>query len=192
MDHQEVLDILLEGNRRYAEGCLVHPHLTKARRRGTVEGQRPFAAILGCADSRVPPELIFDMGIGDLFVIRVAGNIVDQTVTASIEYAAGHLGVPLVLVLGHSCCGAITAALTGAVTGGHLPCLAAALEPSLAPIDRNSPDAVARAAVAHAGRMAKKLRECSPMLSCLIGRGTLRVASAHYDLATGLVSILDD
>jgi len=104
-------DRLKAGNERFAKLQQLHPHEGKQRRRTLVEGQHPFATILGCSDSRVIPELVFDEGLGDLFVIRVAGQVVDQSVTASIEYGVEHLDTRLVVVLGHDNCGAVTAAL---------------------------------------------------------------------------------
>jgi len=110
-DHRAALAALVEGNRRFAAGVAEHPR-QDARRREEVlaRGQYPFAAIVGCADSRVPPEIVFDQGLGDLFVLRTAGNIVDDLGVACLEYAAAHLGVPLIVVMGHSRCGAVTAA----------------------------------------------------------------------------------
>lgn len=102
------LAALVEGNRRYQAQRLTHPHQNAARRAALAAGQHPFAAVLSCADSRVPPEIVFDQGLGDLFVVRVAGNITDDVVLGSLEYAVEHLHVPLVVVLGHYKCGAVT------------------------------------------------------------------------------------
>ncbi len=108
----EVLKALQEGNARWAEGKSVHPHSDFARRTSVAkEGQKPFAAILSCADSRVPPELLFDQGVGDLFAVRVAGNSVGQLGLQSLEYAVGHLGVETIMVLGHQNCGAVKGAV---------------------------------------------------------------------------------
>jgi len=103
-DHKETLRILIKGNERFVEGRAIHPNATQESRRGLLAGQKPFAVVLGCSDSRVPPEMIFDCGLGEIFVIRVAGNILDDVVIGSIEYAAEHLGTRLVLVLGHESC----------------------------------------------------------------------------------------
>jgi carbonic anhydrase len=191
MDHGDALERLVEGNRRYSEGRFRHPHLSKARRKEIVGGQTPFAAVLGCADSRVPPELIFDQGVGDLFVVRVAGNVVDDIVTASLEYAAQHLGVRLVLVLGHTSCGAITAALRGEAEAGHLASISAALAPAIAEVSPDSADPVAATAVAHARQTAKRLSGCRPVLSRLSETGSVRIVPACYDLATGAVDFLE-
>ena len=106
----EALDRILEGNRRFAEGAGASGDFSPSRREGLAEGQAPLAVVLGCADSRVPPEVVFDQGLGDLFVVRVAGTVVGASVVGSIEFAAEVLGTRLILVLGHSACGAVGAA----------------------------------------------------------------------------------
>ena len=111
MTARDALEKLIEGNRRFRESRPEHPSADKAQRQKVLQGQAPFATILSCSDSRVPPEIIFDRGIGELFVIRVAGNIIDSTVKGSLAYAVKHLNCPLIIVLGHSSCGAVTAAL---------------------------------------------------------------------------------
>jgi carbonic anhydrase len=108
---EEALARLMAGNRRFVSGESKHPHFGKDWRKRLAGGQKPFATILGCSDSRVPPELLFDQGFGDLFVIRIAGNIIDTDVTGSIEYGVDHLRTRLVVVMGHDGCGAVTAAL---------------------------------------------------------------------------------
>lgn len=107
---EQALTLLVEGNQRYRQG-LNNPDLTAERREALVAGQRPFAVIIGCSDSRVPPEHVFDQGLGDLFVIRLAGNVVDDLAIGSVEYAVAELAVPLVVVLGHTDCGAVKAAV---------------------------------------------------------------------------------
>jgi carbonic anhydrase len=116
----QALQLLKEGNDRYAADRSEHKDVSQKRRLELVKGQHPFAVVLTCADSRVPPELVFDRGLGDLFVLRVAGNIADPFVLGSIEYAVEHLHVPLVVVLGHEHCGAVAAALSPKKPGGHL------------------------------------------------------------------------
>ena len=111
MDAKQAFRQLVEGNERFAAGKPEHPHEVRSWRDRLKEGQKPFATIIACSDSRVPPELVFDQGFGDLFMIRVAGNILSPGVVGSIEYAADHLGTPLLVVLGHEGCGAVTAAL---------------------------------------------------------------------------------
>ncbi len=108
---REAVERLLGGNARFVSGKLLHPHISQQWRERLTAGQQPFATILGCSDSRVPPEILFDQGFGDLFVIRVAGNVVDPVVTGSVEYGVEHLKTQVVIVMGHEGCGAVTAAL---------------------------------------------------------------------------------
>ena len=135
-DGDEALQWLLEGNVCFAEDRALHRHEGLRRRAQLVEGQHPAAVVLGCADSRVPPELVFDAGLGDLFVVRVAGNLAAVDEAASIEYAVEHLRVPLVLVLGHEGCGAVTAALgSGEEEAEELSRLLESMKPALRGID---------------------------------------------------------
>jgi carbonic anhydrase len=132
----DALTRLKEGNRRFIDSQATHPRGDGTRRQELVSGQRPFSIILGCADSRVAPELVFDEGLGDLFVIRVAGNIADDVVLGSIEYAVAHLGVNLVVVLGHQSCGAVNAAVEnvdvkGPATQTHIDSLIDAIRPAV-------------------------------------------------------------
>ena len=127
----QALARLMDGNRRYSQNKEQHPDETLARRMELQSSQHPFAVILSCSDSRVPPELIFDQGLGDLFVIRVAGNIVDDDGLGSIEYAVEHLGTKLIVVLGHEKCGAVSAAVASETAPGHLTALFAAIRPSV-------------------------------------------------------------
>src|SRR5262249_34704867 len=132
----EALNRLMEGNQRFVDDILANPNQSAARRVQISAKQEPFAAILGCADSRLPPELIFDQGLGDLFVARVAGNVVTDELPASLEYAATVLKVQLIMVLGHTRCGAIQAAVdvnnNGTVLPGTLPSLVRAIQPAIA------------------------------------------------------------
>ncbi len=120
MNGKQALDRLMEGNSRYLAGECAGGNRHEEKRAETACGQDPFAIVLGCSDSRVPPEIIFDSGIGDLFVVRVAGEVAGDQVLGSIEYAAAHLLTPLLLVLGHTNCGAVTAAVSGAEEEGHI------------------------------------------------------------------------
>ena len=156
------------------------------------EGQNPFAVILGCSDSRIPPEVLFDQGLGDLFVIRVAGNIIDEVVLASIEYAAAHLATPLIVVLGHSKCGAVAATIAGGEPEGHLPALAALIEPAIRECSASQGDLHHNVELANVRRMTNQLREATPILAGLVQDQTLSVIGAYYDQETGLVDWLDD
>ncbi len=111
---------MIAGNNRYLEGNLEHPHQTLERRGDLASGQEPFACVLSCADSRVPPEIVFDQGLGDLFVLRVAGNIVNDMIMGSLEYAVEHLGASLIVVLGHKRCGAVSATVQGGTAPGKI------------------------------------------------------------------------
>src|SRR5262245_20646613 len=125
------LTLLKEGNSRFATGKSQHPHHDAERRSSTVaQGQEPFATVLGCSDSREPVELIFDRGVGDLFVVRVAGNIVGTSELASLEYGIGHLHPPVLVVMGHTRCGAVTAAVKGEPLHGHVQRLVDKIKPA--------------------------------------------------------------
>ncbi len=199
---REALARLGEGNRRYAEGAAGQVMLASHdRRRELLKGQKPFAAILGCSDSRVPVEIIFDQGPGELFVIRVAGNIVAPSQIGSIEYAAEHLGVRLVVVLGHTMCGAVQATLDELgrpVTSRsrNIHSIVDRIEPvvkDLMATDlRNNPDALVREAVlANVRDAAANLRNGSEIIRQLIREDGLLVVGARYSLDSGLVDFFD-
>ena len=145
----EALERLLEGNRRFAAGEPSSADVSEARRVELADGQEPFAAIVSCADSRVPPEIIFHQGLGDLFICRVAGNIVDEGIAGSIEYSVGVLGVSLVMVLGHEACGAVketvNAVGSGAMISPNIDVLVAAIRPAVERVSGQSGDLVANA-----------------------------------------------
>lgn len=188
------LQALKEGNRRYATGQSQHPRRDAARRQETRHQQRPFAVILGCSDSRVPPEIIFDQGIGDLFVIRTAGHVVDRAALGSVEYAVEHLGVPLVVVLGHTGCGAVTAAVHSAPaadTPHHVGYLIEAILPAVRQTADLPGDPVANAIDAHIRLTMESLVAASPVLAEWSRSGVLRIIGARYDLETGEVVWLD-
>ena len=180
---------LLEGNDRYVKHKEQHPDESMARRKELISGQHPFAVILGCSDSRVPPELLFDQGLGDLFVIRVAGNIVDDAVLGSIEYAVEHLGTKLIVVLGHEKCGAVSAAVEGGNPPGHLKALVDAIKVSVDETANTPGDRIHNCVIVNAQRVARQIRESEPLLKDYAGKG-LKVVSADYALDTGRVSLL--
>src|SRR4051812_42937039 len=192
MPADRALAKLLEGNRRYAQNKEEHPDETMARRKELENEQHPFAVILSCADSRVPPELIFDQGLGDLFVIRVAGNIADSAVLGSIEYAVEHLGTKLILVLGHEKCGAVSAAVEGAHEPVPLKSLLTALQPSVEE-SRNMPgDKIHNCVLANARHVARQVRESEPELKELLHKEAVKVIVADYALDSGRVTILEE
>jgi carbonic anhydrase len=183
---------LLEGNRRFVRNKEQHPDEGLARRKELEGGQHPFAVILSCADSRVPPELVFDQGLGDLFVIRVAGNIAADDELGSIEYAVEHLHTKLVLVLGHEKCGAVTAAVQGGDAPAHLKPLLSAIQPSVEETKDLPGDKVHNCVLANARRVARQVRESEPVLREAVQKEGVRVVAADYALDSGVVTILGD
>jgi carbonic anhydrase len=187
----EALTRLMDGNQRYVRHKERHPDQSMARRKELEVGQHPFAVILGCADSRVSPELLFDQGLGNLFVIRVAGNVVDDDVLGSLEYAVEHLDTRLIMVLGHEKCGAVSAAVEAGNVPGHLKSLVQAIQPSV-DATRNEPgDKVHNCVIANARRVAAQIRASEPVLKEAVQNNALKVVSADYALDTGRVTLLD-
>ncbi|RJR36459.1 MAG: carbonic anhydrase [Deltaproteobacteria bacterium] len=190
------LKMLTDGNNRYAVARSKHPHQNKARRVLTAtKGQTPFATILSCSDSRAPVELIFDQGVGDLFVVRVAGNVAGEDEIASMEYAGEHLHTPLLVVLGHSKCGAVTAVVEDAQLHGSLPALAAKIKPAVAKTKAAHQDlkgaALLDAAIkANVHQAMEDLFAKSPIIKDLVKAGKLKVMGAIYDLESGKVAWL--
>jgi carbonic anhydrase len=185
------LDRLMKGNKRYVAHKEIHPDNSLARRKELLKGQNPFALILGCADSRVPPELVFDQGLGDLFVIRDAGNVVDDEVLGSIEYAVEHLKTPLIVVLGHDKCGAVTAAVEKAEAPGHIRTVVEYIRPSVEESANEPGDKVHNCVVANARRIARMIRESEPILKEAVANGKIKVVAANYEIETGRVVLLD-
>jgi len=186
----EALKRLTEGNKRYVVGKFIRPHQTSVRRAELIDGQAPFAIVLSCSDSRIPVELVFDQGIGDLFVVRVAGNIADDVALGSIEYAAAHLHVPLAVVMGHGSCGAVAATASGGELEGHLPVIAAAIRPAVDKVKTQQGDLVNNAARANAVMVAEKLKASKPVLSELVRSGKLTIEAAFYDIKSGKVEFI--
>ncbi len=187
----QAMSRLMEGNKRYAAGNQLRPRQTPARRIEVAEAQKPIAAILGCADSRVPPEVIFDQGLGDLFVVRNAGNIVDDTVLGSLEYAVEHLHVPLVMVLGHKDCGAVTEAIKGGEAIGHVANLLKAIQPAVEKVKRQPSTMLDNAVRANVVMAVARLRTSQPLLAKLALEGKIKIFGAYYDLSSGEVNVLD-
>ena len=212
------MDQLKAGNSRFISGQTLHPHQDNDRRELVAKGQSPFAIVLTCADSRLSPEIVFDQGLGDLFVIRVAGNVVDKFTLASIEYAAEHLGSQLLVVLGHERCGAVKAALDAGTTPpkatdahvpdkhskgkakasehghepahvGHIGDLIAEIAPAVTESKSWPGDPLENAVKSNALRTAKKICFGAP-LSEMVASGRLTVVSAIYDLDSGRVKLL--
>ena len=192
---QQAMQQLVDGNRRFVEGRAAHPHETLEWRASLVSEQHPYAVILGCADSRVPPEVIFDEGLGELFVVRQAGHVADDDSLGSIEYAVGHLHIPLVVVLGHQSCGAVTAAL-GAVlrdepAEGHILRLVDDITPAVLESRGQPGDEVDNAIRANVRQVVRRVRVSGPILRPMERRGEVKVVGAYYNLRTGVVEWLN-
>ena len=191
MDAQEALKILKEGNERFVAGELKHPHTSNTRRDNLTESQHPFAVVLSCADSRVVPELIFDQGLGDLFVIRVAGNIAKDKVLGSMEYAVKFLNSKLIIVLGHESCGAVGASLGDSDPGGHIGAIIEKIKPAVYMAKRMPGDHLTNAIQVNAQLVSEEIKEAKPILNEAVKQGGLEVISAYYELATGKVKFFD-
>lgn len=190
----EALTRLVEGNARYVAGQRTNTDFSVGRSARALT-QRPFAAILSCADSRVAPELAFDQGPGDLFVVRVAGNFVNDDGLASLEYAINFLETPLIMVLGHSSCGAVDAAIKVVrdqlVLPGHLPEMIEPIRPAAEAALAQSPsDPLAAAIAANVQNAVTRLETAEPILAARVKNQSLRIVRAHYDLETGQVALL--
>lgn len=189
------LDCLLRGNARWVAGELRHPHQSVGRREAQAAGQCPFATVVTCIDSRVSPEVLFDTGIGDLFVVRTAAHVLDDIATGSVEYGPHELGTPLILVLGHGRCGAVTAAVEAirdrSKLPGHLQAIVEAVRPAYESACRPEParECVDRTIHAHTRRTVGELRR-SPLLAPSVEEGRLRIVGGYYALDTGRVSLL--
>jgi carbonic anhydrase len=216
----EALSRLKEGNGRFTAGNAQHPHESSdersymaknsyenvgmtflgmtaehaaKRRASLIKHQHPFATILSCSDSRVPPEIVFDQGLGDLFIVRVAGNVINDDGLGSIEYAVDHLGTRLIVVLGHQSCGAVKAAKeTIAAKGrapGHIESLVTAIKPAVEATANDDLDTTIKANVKH---VVQALRSSTPILKAKIDSGEIRVIGGYYSLDTGTITFLDE
>ena len=189
-DVDGIIKSLLAGNQRFVAGAATHPDQGGDRRGDVAKAQHPVAAVLSCADSRVPPELVFDQGLGDLFVIRLAGNIPDDAALGSLEYAAEHLGVHVAMVLGHKRCGAVEAALKGGTAPGHIQLLVDAILPAVRASKSMAGDPLDNAVRTNVSMVTTKLRAAEPILSELVKEHKLKVVGAYYDLDSGKVTVL--
>ena len=187
-----VLRELKAGNEHHVAKRYDHPHQTAARQRELTASQAPHATILSCADSRVAPEIILDQGLGDLFDVRVAGNVASETEIASIEYAASHLHTPVVVVMGHQKCGAVTAAAENGHAEGHLPALIALIRPAVERARTQPGDLIDNAVRINVENVVRQIRGSKPVLAPLVEKGSLMVAGAVYSLDTGRVTWLSD
>jgi carbonic anhydrase len=186
----QILQRLIEGNKRFSSSKQSHPNQDKERRQELAKGQKPFAVIVGCSDSRIPPEIIFDQGLGDLFVIRVAGNIVDDVALGSIEYAVDHLGAQLIVVLGHSKCGAVTATVQGGAVHGHVESIVQAIKPAIDAAKELPGDLTDNTIKANARLVASQIQSSQPILVEMARLEKIAVVSAYYDIESGEINIL--
>jgi carbonic anhydrase len=182
----DVLDRLAAGNRRFVTDAVLNRGRDRSRREELVGGQQPWAIILSCADSRVAPEIAFDTGLGELFVIRVAGNVANISSIASIEYAVANIGTPVIVVLGHQSCGAVIAAMAGGDNGYNLNPLLAHIEPAKAKTPGGSVDEIVRT---NAALVAQELVERSAIIRDAVEAGRLRIVPAFYSLGDGSVAL---
>jgi len=185
-----VLSELEAGNAHHVAKRYEHPHQTADRQRELASAQHPHAIVLSCADSRVAPEIVFDQGLGDLFDVRVAGNVAGDAEVASIEYAASHLHVPLLVVVGHQHCGAVSAAAEGGEAEGHLPELLAMIRPAVETARKQPGDLIENAVRINVENVVRQLHDSTPVLAELVGHGKLTVVGAVYALDTGKVTWL--
>ncbi|MBM4275611.1 MAG: carbonic anhydrase [Deltaproteobacteria bacterium] len=192
----EALKLLKDGNARYVEGKAQHPHQTRERRALTAgQGQKPFATVLSCSDSRAPVEILFDRGVGDILVIRVAGNVAAVDEIGTMEYGVEHLNTPLVVVLGHSQCGAVTAAVEGLKLPGHMAALVKPIQPAVSKAKADNPgvsgEALVNAAVkANVFQAMEDLLQKSSIVKGRVKATKIRVIGAFYEMDTGQVQWL--
>ncbi|MGO9028322.1 MAG: carbonic anhydrase [Acidimicrobiales bacterium] len=195
-DGDQALQRLMAGNRRFVAGVPVNQGRDSVRRAAVADHQNPFAIILGCSDSRVPPEVIFDEGIGDLFLVRVAGNTASEpALVGSIEYSAEHLGSVLLMVLGHEGCGAVKATIdhvqNGTVEPGHIEAFVDPIIPAVQAVEGQPADQLVDAAVQQNVRLqVQQLSASTPLLASLVSAGKLKVVGAEYQLDTGQVQVV--
>ncbi|MEH2110292.1 carbonic anhydrase [Nostoc sp.] len=186
----EAIRRLLDGNQRFIHQKRQYPDRSLERLRLVAKAQYPFAAILGCADSRVPAEIVFDQGLGDLFVVRVAGNVVSDTVIGSLEYSTTVLGSQLIVVLGHKRCGAVAEAIKNEPLPGRIGLIIEGIKPSIERVKLITGDNMQNAVIANIQYQTEKLQENSTILAKLLREGKLKIVSACYDIDTGKVNII--
>jgi carbonic anhydrase len=181
---------LVEGNKRFVDGKRLNPNQSKLRLQETSVAQYPFAAILGCSDSRVPGEIVFDQGVGDLFVVRIAGNIAAQEGIGSLEFATAVLGAQTIMVLGHTRCGAVSAAIKGDPLPGRIGIFVEEIKPAVERVRNKTGNIEENAVIANVQYQVARLAESSTILTSLIKEGKLKIVGGYYDLATGKVTMI--
>ena len=191
---ESALKLLVAGNERWASGRLTHPHQSVERRVALEGGQHPFATIFSCIDSRLPPEVVFDQGLGDLAVIRTGAHVLDEgVVLGSLEFSPDHLGAPVMLIMGHQRCGAVIAAIhvieSGGTAPGHIQAIVDALRPAYDVAVSETGDLVDNMVRAHTKLTVQRV-STDPLIEHLVTRGDLIVAGGYYSLDTGAVSLI--
>jgi carbonic anhydrase len=185
---------LQEGNERFVAGESLHPNQDASRRSSLIENQNPFAVIFGCSDSRLAAEIIFDLGLGDAFVVRTAGQVIDDAVLGSLEYSIAELRVPLIVILGHDSCGAVTATKAAVETGempvGFIRDLVERITPSVLTAKRNSQEDVNDMVVEHVKQTAARLADSSRVISDAIDDGRVAVVGLSYKLDEGRAALV--
>lgn len=191
---QQAWERLVEGNERFVANTSSHPRQDAARRAELVRGQHPFAAILGCGDSRLAAEIIFDLGLGDAFVVRTAGQVLDDAVLGSLEYSAAELNTPLIMVLGHDSCGAVTATRNSLISGtmppGFIRNLVEGILPSVISPDLPDDATINEMVIEHTRQTAARIAEQSAIIREAIEAGTVAVIGVFYHLADGKAELV--
>lgn len=191
---QQAWKRLLEGNERFVANTSSHPRQDAARRAELVNGQHPFAAILGCGDSRLAAEIIFDLGLGDAFVVRTAGQVLDDAVLGSLEYSAAELEIPLIMVLGHDSCGAVTATRNSLISGtmppGFIRNLVEGILPSVISPDLPDDATINEMVIEHTRQTAARIAEQSAIIREAVEGGTVAVIGVFYHLADGKAELV--
>lgn len=185
MNASEALNRLKEGNERFVGGSPTTPPTSDSTKQESTKGQAPYAIILSCADSRVSPELTFDTGIGEIFILRVAGNVANTSTIASIEYAVAHLGTKLIVVMGHESCGAVGAAVAGGDNGPNLNKLVSYIQPAVDKLGSGAE--LADIVKDNANNSANTLVESSEIISNAVKNESVEIVSAYYKLGNGQV-----
>ena len=185
------LQELLEGNRRFVESRSIYPNQDIDHRRKIVETQQTFAVVVTCSDSRVPPEIIFDQGLGDLFVIRIAGNILNKHIIGSIEYAVKYVNVPLIMILGHENCAAVDITLKNIVTDSCIDNVFETIRQNIGEIDLSQEDILNIAIKKNVDTVINDLKSSSIIISELVNDDKVKVVGAYYDFKSGIVDIIN-
>lgn len=193
LSSQEAIQKLIDGNERFIELREKHPDVSKKRRKEMLKGQHPFVVILSCSDSRVPPELIFDQGLGDIFEIRNAGNVLDEHVIGSIEYAVMHCGVKLIVIMGHQDCGAIAATLSGKSETKYIKSLEDSIQPAIEECKKHGQDVNSDNVVkAHVMQDIEELLSQDSELVKYMKENNVKIVPAYYHLDSGKVDFLNN